>query len=225
MAPVVRRMLQLLIAFLVQGVALFVPAGTLAWPAAWAYLVLYILLVLAGAAVLLPRRSGVVAERARGRAGAVSWDRVITRLYTITTLATLVVAGLAVRRDWRPEFPLWLRAVGVAMFVAGYALTLWAMAVNRFFAQVVRIQTERGHSVVTDGPYRFVRHPGYVGMMVSAAGSVLLLGAPWAGLPYGLTIGLVLLRTSMEDQLLVEQLPGYAEYAHRTRYRLIPGIW
>ncbi|MGB8022226.1 MAG: isoprenylcysteine carboxylmethyltransferase family protein [Candidatus Nanopelagicales bacterium] len=225
MAPLVRRLLQLLVSFLVQGAALFVPAGTLAWPAAWTYLLVYLLLVLVGAAVLLPLRSGVVAERARGRAGAVHWDLVITRLYTITTLAVLVVAGLAVRREWRPEFPLWLRAVGVAMLVGGYALTLWAMAANRFFAQVVRIQTERGHVVVTDGPYRIVRHPGYAGMMVAAAGSVLLLGTPWAGLPYGLTIGLVLMRTSMEDHLLAEELPGYAQYAQRTRYRLLPGVW
>lgn len=225
MAPILRRLLQLLVSFLVQALALFVPAGTIDWPWAWVYLLLFVLLVLVGAAVLLPLRSGVVAERARGRAGAVHWDLVITRLYTITTLATLAMAGLAVRRDWQPEFPTWLRAVGVAMFIVGYALTLWAMAVNRFFAQVVRIQAERGHVVVTDGPYRFVRHPGYVGMTVSAAGSVLLLGAPWAGLPYGLTIGLVLLRTRMEDHLLVDELPGYAEYAQRTRYRLIPGVW
>jgi protein-S-isoprenylcysteine O-methyltransferase Ste14 len=99
------------------------------------------------------------------------------------------------------------------------------MASNRFFSSVVRIQTDRGHTVATGGPYRFVRHPGYVGMMVSALGTTILLGSLWAFIPATLLIGLIIFRTALEDRTLQNELEGYKEYAARVRYRLLPGVW
>ena len=140
-------------------------------------------------------------------------------------LGILVVAGLAERWRWLPRLPSWLVAVGVAVFLLGSGIMLWAMAANPFFSQVVRIQTDRGHTAVADGPYRFVRHPGYTGMCLSTLGSALLLGSPWALLPWAGCVALLVLRTSLEDRTLAGELDGYGEYRTRTRYRLVPRIW
>jgi protein-S-isoprenylcysteine O-methyltransferase Ste14 len=107
----------------------------------------------------------------------------------------------------------------------GYALFLWAMACNAFFAEGVRIQTERGHAVVTNGPYGFVRHPGYVGAILSQVSTPFLLGSPWALIPSIASGVLYVVRTCLEDQTLRQELPGYAEYTQHTRYRLLPGVW
>jgi len=99
------------------------------------------------------------------------------------------------------------------------------MLANRFFSGVVRIQNERGHSVVSDGPYRWVRHPGYAGGFIGDLALPLLLGSAWAFIPAALTAGAVVLRTALEDRTLQAELPGYREYAQRTRFRLLPGVW
>jgi protein-S-isoprenylcysteine O-methyltransferase Ste14 len=107
----------------------------------------------------------------------------------------------------------------------GYALFLWAMASNAFFAEGVRIQTDRGHTVSTGGPYRYVRHPAYTGAIISLVAAPLLLGSPWALIPAVAAAALYVARTYMEDKTLMEELPGYKEYARQTRYRLLPGVW
>jgi protein-S-isoprenylcysteine O-methyltransferase Ste14 len=137
----------------------------------------------------------------------------------------LAVAGLNERWGWAPQLPSWLVVLGVALFVLGFAVVVWAMTANPFFSQVVRIQTERGHTVVSDGPCRVLRHPGYAGLSVSALGSALLLGSVWAVLLWAGYVALTVLRTSLEDSTLAGELAGYREYQARTRYRLLPAIW
>ena len=107
----------------------------------------------------------------------------------------------------------------------GYAFSSWALIVNRFFSGTVRIQTERGHHVVTDGPYRIIRHPGYAGSLLGYVFIPILLDSLWAFIPAVLLIIVMFIRTASEDSTLQTELPGYAEYAEKTRYRLIPGIW
>ena len=114
---------------------------------------------------------------------------------------------------------------GLVISLLGFGVFLWAMAANAFFAEGVRIQEERGHTVATGGPYRLVRHPGYVGAILSMGATPFLLGSWWALVPAGLGVGGYLLRTALEDRTLQEELPGYREYTHQTRYRLLPGIW
>jgi protein-S-isoprenylcysteine O-methyltransferase Ste14 len=109
--------------------------------------------------------------------------------------------------------------------IAGYGLVVWATGVNAFFSQVVRIQSERGHAVISSGPYRYVRHPAYVGMSLVVLGAPIMLGSWWALIPGVISALLVIVRTKLEDQTLRAELPGYAEYAQRVRYRLIPGLW
>jgi protein-S-isoprenylcysteine O-methyltransferase Ste14 len=137
----------------------------------------------------------------------------------------VVVAGLYHRFDWSPEFPLWLIVIGFILISLGYAFAAWALAENRFFSSVVRIQTDRGHVVCDSGPYRFVRHPGYAGSFLSLFGIVLALGSLWTLIPAAVASIITVIRTALEDQTLQEELPGYRDYARRVRFRLVPGIY
>jgi protein-S-isoprenylcysteine O-methyltransferase Ste14 len=143
----------------------------------------------------------------------------------IPTLGFLVLAGFDQRWNLTPPLPLWVRLTGALAFGVGYAIVLWAMYRNPFFSQVVRIQSERGHMAVTSGPYRFVRHPGYLGMTTSLLGAVLLLDTLWGLVCFLLYLGLIVTRTALEDRTLRAELPGYSEYVMHTKYRLIPGLW
>src|SRR5262249_22901599 len=139
-------------------------------------------------------------------------------------LLTMLVAARDVRFGWT-RLPLPLHVAGLAATVLGYAIFLWAMASNAFFAGGVRVQHEREHAVVTRGPYRRVRHPGYAGTIAAQLGTPLLLGSLWAFIPAFLLVLLFVVRTRFEDRTLAEELPGYDAYARRTRFRLLPGIW
>ena len=147
-------------------------------------------------------------------------------LSTLLFAADLAVAGLdRGRYHWSDSVPPWLRAVSLLLFVIGWLPVIWAMRVNRFFSSAVRIQFDRGQRVISDGPYRFVRHPGYTAALVIivvnglALGSWLAAAIGWLGIP------ILLWRTAMEDRMLHTELPGYADYAERVKYRLLPGVW
>jgi protein-S-isoprenylcysteine O-methyltransferase Ste14 len=156
---------------------------------------------------------------------AKAWDKVIGVLFGVFGLGLLVVAALDARFALSPPVPTALAAAGLAAFVGGFGVSTWAMASNRFFSTVVRIQADRGHTVATGGPYRFVRHPGYAGFIVGAFGTALLLGSRWALVPAALSAALVVVRTALEDRTLQRELPGYPDYAARVPYRLVPRLW
>lgn len=165
-------------------------------------------------------------ERMRPGPGMKWWDRIFYCLYMPSFLAVLVVGSLDTGRfGWSPGLHWCWYLAGWAAFVLGGALATWAAWVNTFFSSVVRIQSDRGHHVVHDGPYRYIRHPGYVGGILLAPGASVILGSLWGLIPAGATICLLLVRTYLEDLTLQRELPGYAEYATRTRYRLLPGLW
>ncbi len=222
---IVRRLIQLLVFILIQAAILFLASGRLDWMMAWVYLGVYVGLIAVNAIVLLPRDPELIAERGQIKENAKGWDKTLSGFYTLCGLSILVVSGLDQRLDWSSRLSVAVELVALAIYILGFALASWAMASNRFFSSVVRIQTDRGHTVATGGPYRFVRHPGYVGMMVSALGTTILLGSLWAFIPTVLLIGLVVLRTALEDRTLQNELGGYKEYAGRVRYRLLPGVW
>jgi protein-S-isoprenylcysteine O-methyltransferase Ste14 len=136
-----------------------------------------------------------------------------------------IVAGLDLRYGWLSGITPSAQIAALLIVIAGYALVVWATGTNAFFSQVVRIQTERGHTVISSGPYRYVRHPAYVGMILLVLGAPIMLGSWWALLPGGLSALLVVLRTALEDRTLQADLAGYREYAGRVRYRLLPGVW
>ncbi|NPV69205.1 MAG: isoprenylcysteine carboxylmethyltransferase family protein [Firmicutes bacterium] len=223
---ILKRFLQIAVIAVMQAAILMAAAGRLAWTWGWAHVALYALTVVVNSLVLLPRHPELIAERAEAKEGTKGWDRVLALLVSlIGPMAIWVVAGLDERFGWTPETSLSARLAGAGLIVAGYGVFSWAMVSNKFFAGVVRIQKERGHQVATAGPYRYLRHPGYVGMVMFTLGAPLLLGSAWAFVPAGATVLLTVLRTALEDATLQRELDGYKDYAARVRYRLLPGVW
>jgi len=223
-AAIRRRMAQVVGSLLFQAATLFAAAGRVDWRAAWAYIGASVGIVAVNAVAILPRNPELIAERGRPEASK-GWDRVLTALLALIGLTTPVAAGLEARSCWSRKASPAVQFFGFASMVLGYGLVSWAMASNRFFSTAVRIQKERGHEVVSGGPYRHVRHPGYSGIISSTLGTPLLLGSRWALIPAGLTAALYVVRTVLEDRTLQNELDGYREYADRVRYRLIPGVW
>ena len=136
-----------------------------------------------------------------------------------------IVAGLDHHFGWSTEFPIWVNILGFILIAFGYAFASWAIIENRFFSSVTRIQTERGHEVCDSGPYRIVRHPGYAGNIPPLFGIVLALGSVWTLIPALIALIIAVIRTSLEDKALQEELPGYRDYVRRVPYRLIPGVF
>jgi protein-S-isoprenylcysteine O-methyltransferase Ste14 len=184
------------------------------------------LVVLAVTYVALSSKRDLIEERLRPGQGMKRWDKIYFMISSPTYFIAIAVASLdAGRFGWEPRIPLGVFVLGVAVFVAGHFLFLWAKSANKFFATVVRIQSERGQTVCKDGPYRFVRHPGYVGGILFGLGTPLILDSFWALIPAVVGAALLVVRTYLEDRTLKEELAGYLEYAHQVRYRLIPHVW
>ncbi|MDQ6436195.1 isoprenylcysteine carboxylmethyltransferase family protein [Mesorhizobium sp. LHD-90] len=210
---------------LVMAALVFWPAGTLRWLPGWLFLAVFAVATVAAALVLWRVNPVIFAARSRVQQGTKGWDRVLLSIFFPLFLAILPVASLdAGRFHWMPA-PQGAIMLGYVLLIAGIALFCWAQAVNRFFEPGVRIQSERGHRVIDTGPYAFVRHPGYVGAIAMFFGMALALGSLVALLPAAATAALLVLRTAWEDATLREELPGYADFAAKTRYRLLPGVW
>ena len=220
-----KRMLQVILTIVVSATILFISSGHLDWVMAWAYIGVGLGIVITNALIIIPRNPEMIAERAQVKEGTKEWDRVLISLGASSSLITLVVAGLDRRFGWVPELPLAIQLVALACFVLGNGLWSWSMTSNKFFSGTVRIQKERGHTVVTTGPYQFVRHPGYLGYIIFSMATPLLLGSLWALIPVGFTTCIVVVRTALEDKTLLEELYRYKDYAKRVRYRLLPGVW
>jgi protein-S-isoprenylcysteine O-methyltransferase Ste14 len=214
-----------MITLLLLGAILFLAAGRLDWWLAWAYLGLYLGMILANALTLLRKDPELIAERGKLGPGTKSWDKVLANSTLFGTVGSLLVAGLDLRFGWTGGLGQAAEWSSLGVIALAYALLLWAMNSNRFFSGVVRIQTERGHTVETRGPYRFVRHPGYVAMILTTLLTATALGSLWALIPGSLGAVGSLVRTALEDATLQAELPGYREYARRVRYRLVPGLW
>jgi protein-S-isoprenylcysteine O-methyltransferase Ste14 len=223
--PWIRLLLATVAGFGSFAAVLFWPAGTFAWTAGWVHYGIIVATLFGNYFYLRRVNPAVIVHRMQLGRGTKRWDQVWLAVFTLLFLALYIVAGFdAVRYQWS-SMPVWLWPPGLVCWLAGNALLTWAMGVNPFFEKTVRIQTDRGHRVIDTGPYAFVRHPGYLGFFGWLLSVPLMLGAAWALLPAALAILSVVVRTALEDRTLREELDGYAAYAHRVRYRLIPGIW
>ncbi len=221
-----RWAVQMLIGTLVYGAILFLAAGRLNWIEGWAYLALNTLTQLISAFVLTSKNPDLLAERSGVGKGTKNWDQFLSvAVALIAPLLIMVTAGLNAR--FQPgsidNMTLWI--FGIALAFLCQMFVVWAMASNPFFALTVRIQEERGHSVVHQGPYRLVRHPGYLGSILFSLLCPLVLGSTWVVLPALLSCILIVIRTRMEDATLQSELPGYREYSTQVHWRLFPGIW
>ena len=210
---------------LLFGSLLFGSAGRLDWTTGWGFFCCYLLAVFAVGAWLKRHDPQLLRERRNPGKNVKSWDRFLMRTYGSLLLGLLVLASLDAGRFGWSRVPLLVQLAGSAGFLPAGALVLWAMSNNTFLSKYVRIQEDRSHQVAIAGPYQYVRHPMYTGVILFIFFVPLALGSWWALLPAGAIIVLFIARTVLEDATLQKELEGYTDYARTVRYRLLPGVW
>ncbi len=212
--------------FVAFALALFLPAGTLAWPAGWAFLLLFFSFYLAVTLWLFRHNPGLMQERLHlGTSDQQNWDKVLYPVMLVIPFGAMVFMSFdAVRFHWS-SMPAWLQVVGAIILLGSFYLLFLSFRENSYLAAVVRIQEERGQEVVSTGPYQHVRHPMYAGIIIFMAGMCFLLGS-WYGLLFGILFTVILAwRAVLEERTLQDKLPGHAVYMVQVKYRLIPHVW
>jgi protein-S-isoprenylcysteine O-methyltransferase Ste14 len=226
--PTDRRRLVLSVGWslLIFVLCLFLPAGTLAWFRGWLFILVIVVASIPATWYLRRVNPEVIAARVNRYEGTKRWDFLLGAIFLLPTmLAIMIVAALDDGRyHWFPV-PWWVCGIGYILLIAGMVGLTWAESVNMFFEPTVRIQTDRGHTVIDFGPYALVRHPGYVSAFLVFIGTPLSLGSLWALIPAVMACLLLVVRTIWEDRTLLDELTGYEEYGQRVRFRLIPGVW
>ena len=222
MKKVLKRFVQVILQVVLFAILLFVSSGQIAWLWAWIYLCTYVLIIIINAFIL---PADLIEERGKTKENVKKWDKVIMTLNIFPALGILVVAGLDYRFSWSPVISDWINVSALILMLLGHALFSWSMISNHFFSTAVRLQFDRSHQVATSGPYKYVRHPGYVGFIILNLATPLILGSLWALIPGAILTVLFLIRTVLEDKTLRNELEGYKEYAQKVPYRLIPEIW
>ena len=206
------------------GRFIFLNAPRLGWKLGWIYVCMVAAAVVINLVCLVWWNPELVWRRVGIGKYTKIWDGILTLLFVITILGLFFVVK-AETSSWGSSEPgaMWL--LGLAIFALSWILTNWSMAVNPFFEKTVRIQTDHGHRVIDTGPYAYIRHPGYTGFAGWIISTPLLLSSTGAFVPSLIAVGLVVIRTVLEDHTLRAELTGYTEYANRVRFRLIPGVW
>lgn len=201
----------------------FIGAGRIDYWQGWIYNGLNIIFLLMSY-FLLPRE--LIEERLKPKEGMKKWDKIYYIVSTPVYFATLIISILdGGRFDWEPRIPIIVVIIGVVVYTIGQIIILWAKKVNKFFSTVVRIQKDRGQTVCKDGPYRFVRHPGYIGGLLHIIVTPFVLSSFWGLIPAVIAVVLLFIRTCLEDKTLQRELEGYTDYTNEVKYRLLPGIW
>jgi protein-S-isoprenylcysteine O-methyltransferase Ste14 len=197
------------------------------WWEAWVYAIISILGFAISRVLAARRHPDIIAERARYMQyeNAKPWDKQLAPFLGLGGILVMLVAGLDALLGWSPTFSLPLKILSLVVILAGYTLSSYALIENRFFSGMARIQTDRGHQVVSSGPYRWMRHPGYAGALLTYLATPLFLDSGWAFLPTVFITILMVIRTYLEDRFLQDELEGYRDYVKRVRYRLLPGVW
>ena len=222
-----KALLEVLAEFAVFAALLFVSAGTLLWPAGWAFIALFFSFALAIVLWLAREEPELLAERMSSpiQRGQPLWDKVFVAAVMVLFLAWLILMPLdAVRFGWS-EVPGWLQLLGALGMVLSFYIMFLTFRENAYLAMVVKVQQERGQSVVSTGPYRYVRHPLYASTLLFFPGSALLLGSWWGLMFCTVLLGLLVWRIPLEERMLENGLDGYNEYERNVRYRLIPHVW
>lgn len=223
---IARLLLQNTILTAAMGALLFAAAGTLHWPGAWVLLATFVLLGPLCGWWLYRIDPALLAERLRPvlQKDQPAADKGFMIVFIVAMLGWLIAMGLD-RRHLASEMPLAMQALGLVLYLASTLFTLWVFRENSFAAPVVKLQAERAQRVISTGPYGYVRHPMYSGMILFFASVPLILGSWWGLAIAPLFLALLAVRIRIEERTLTAGLPGYAEYAARVRYRLVPGLW
>lgn len=215
-----------LVYFAFVGAVLFASAGRIDLPMFWGYLALNAIPALVATVVVYRHSPDELKDQTKPRSQANTADKLTVPIFLVALLAHWILAGLDVGRyHWSDSVPLLLQIVGLIGVAAGFSLVAWSTIVNRFYSPSVRVQEERNQQVITAGPYRIIRHPGYIGWLLYFTFTGPALGSWLSMLPALLLVAAVIRRTIIEDKMLQRNLDGYADYAQRVRYRLIPGVW
>jgi len=207
------------------GIFIFVPAGTLSYWQGWVFLAAFGFAIVVFMLYGMLRDPNMLKERSQKAKNVKHWDTVILNIYTVFLVIMVVLAPLDGGRFHWSHVPLWVNLLGLGLMIPSFGLLMWVTTTNTYLSRYVRIQDDRGHQVITSGPYRFVRHPMYASSILFFPAIPMLLGSWWALIPAVIIMGLVILRTYLEDKTLQAELPGYKEYAQKTRYRMVPGVW
>jgi protein-S-isoprenylcysteine O-methyltransferase Ste14/ribosomal protein S18 acetylase RimI-like enzyme len=221
-----RAALQAVALVFVFGFVVFLPAQTLRWPMAWLLLVAYIGGTFLMNLWLILRHTDLARERMIIPRSSEKWDLRLIGIVNFLLMAVMLpLSGLDHRLHLSPPLPAALLWFALSLFVAAFIGIGWAMSVNEYFSSAIRLQTDRDQTVAAEGPYRYLRHPGNLVMILQFLVIPFVLGSPLALIPASAAATVYIYRTRREDKMLLERLPGYADYAARVRYRLIPGIW
>jgi protein-S-isoprenylcysteine O-methyltransferase Ste14 len=207
---------------------LLLSAGRWDWWEAWAYSGLGLFILIGSRVVLIKKFPDLAVERSQAHDldDVKDWDRILMPITALLgPFVSWIVAGLDQRYGWSPDLPNLVQIAALIVIQIGSLIGIWAMLTNRFFSSQVRIQTDRGHTVVKDGPYKIVRHPGYAGGLLSWLAAPVFFSSWWVVIPTVLVMMASIIRTAKEDKTLIAELPGYAAYSREVKYRLLPGVW
>jgi protein-S-isoprenylcysteine O-methyltransferase Ste14 len=223
---IVRWTVQMLVSIAIFWLLLFVSAGRLDWMQGWTLFGINVLSSIISGIVLIKKRPELLGERSKAPSDSKQWDKLLAPLVAIFgTVAILVTGGLDARFGWSAPVSFLPWILGIILAFASQMFALWAMATNPYFATTVKIQTERGHQVVSGGPYSIVRHPGYLGTVFYNLSVPIVLSSIWTFIPSLITIILLMIRTRLEDRTLQTELTGYVDYAAKVRFKLFTGLW
>jgi len=218
----IRAVIRVIFSIGLMFAILFRSAGRWDYWHGWVFFLLHIYVTLFSW-LIIP--SELLQERTKPGPGTKEWDYIFFILFSLLYITPYIAALDGGHYHWTGDFPLWVNVLAFVIMFLGYSLAILSLWKNRFFSSTVRIQTERGHSVIDKGPYAFIRHPGYAGVIVSSFSIAFAMNSLWALVPAGLLAIVFIIRTYLEDVTLQKELPGYVDYAARVRYRLIPRVW
>ena len=221
----IRTGIQTIIVILLTFAIIFGCAGTWDYWQGWVFVIIDAICKLSRM-VFIPAE--LIQERAEPekKLGTKKWDYIIITLYALFSVIGAIIAALdGGRFHWTDVFPIWINMIAFAFFFFCNLLFFYSMWINRFFSVTVRIQEEKGHKVVDNGPYKYIRHPGYAAAITAQLFYAIGLNSLWALIPSGLAAIVFIIRTYLEDITLQKELPGYTDYVARVKYRLFPGLW
>lgn len=222
---IIRMTVSLILITAALGLLLFLPAGKLNWLDAWIYIIGYLSFLIMYAVWAMTNDPELLNERSQVASNTKGWDKLILSLYTILLLCLFILIGLDAERFHWSSLPVVLKLTGWLGLIFAAWLIFWVIRTNTYASRVARIQADRGQTVISSGPYQFVRHPMYAGIIVLFLCTPLALGSFWGLIPAVLIGILFFIRTRLEDQMLRKELSGYEDYTKRIQYRLMPGIW
>ena len=217
-----RRMIQILLNLLLQGFILFFTAWSLKWIWAWIFMSIGVIILIINILVI-PKE--VIEERGKKKENVKKWDKILTTINIIPLTGIYILSGLDYRLHWTNDLSVGIHIIGLTIGFLGSMLFTWSMVSNKFFSTMVRIQDDREHYVATEGPYKYIRHPGYVGYIIMTLSTPISLGSLYSLTMSVLVSIIIVIRTILEDKMLNAELKGYEQYSKQVKYKLIPFLW